>query len=155
MGCHTTLGSTIDQTFAFPRKVSGAAGWGYVDLQGMKDAPNVGNSEGEILYYLKVAGGGNEFRENDEIISKWFNEDGTVNEEKVKAADVYELITPSPERALSINKAYMLIVREQDFIHGRDANIWPAVNVYEEVNPDTAPVLPPQYQHSWDIRLDW
>ncbi|MCG8043031.1 MAG: hypothetical protein JAY72_16655, partial [Candidatus Thiodiazotropha endolucinida] len=155
MGCHTSIGSTIDQTFAFPRKVTGAAGWGYIDLQGMPDAPNVGGTEGEILNYLKIAGGGNEFRENPEIIEKWFNEDGSVNEEKVSAADVYELITPSAERALTLNKAYMVIVKDQDFIHGRDANVTPAVNVYRQVDPETAPVLPEERQYSWDMRLAW
>jgi hypothetical protein len=155
MGCHTSIGSTIDQTFAFPRKVTGAAGWGYINLQGMEDAPSVGETEGEILNYLKIVGGGNEFRENDEIIEKWFNEDGGVNEERVLAADVYELITPSPERALTLNKAYMAIVRDQDFIHGRDANVTPAKNVYETVDPDNAPVLPTERQYNWDIRLGW
>ncbi|MES9991748.1 MAG: hypothetical protein ABW098_07335 [Candidatus Thiodiazotropha sp.] len=155
MGCHTTIGSTIDQTFAFPRKVSGAAGWGYVNLKGMVDAPNVGETEGEILTYLKLVGGGNEFRENDEIIEKWFNEDGSVNEEKVLAADVYELLAPSAERALTLNKAYMAIVRDQDFIHGRDANVTPAVNIYNAVDPETAPVLPAERQYDWDIRLAW
>jgi hypothetical protein len=155
MGCHTTIGSTIDQTFAFPRKVTGAAGWGYVNLKGMVDAPNVGGTEGEILNYLKLAGGGNEFRENPEIIEKWFNEDGSVNEEKVLAADVYELLAPSPERALTLNKAYMAIVRDQDFIYGRDANVTPAVNVYDAVDPETAPVLPAERQYNWDIRLAW
>ncbi|MES9853258.1 MAG: hypothetical protein ABW170_15690 [Candidatus Thiodiazotropha sp. L084R] len=155
MGCHTSIGSTIDQTFAFPRKVTGAYGWGYVNLQGMADAPNVGGTEGEILNYLKLAGGGNEFRENDEIIEKWFNEDGSVNEQKVSTADVYELITPSPERALTLNKAYMVIVRDQDFIHGRDANVTPAVNVYSEIDPQTTPVLPQERQYNWDMRLAW
>ncbi|MEW8249391.1 MAG: hypothetical protein AB2740_04095 [Candidatus Thiodiazotropha sp.] len=155
MGCHTSIGSTIDQTFAFPRKVTGTAGWGYINLRGMEDAPSVGETEGEILNYLKVVGGGNEFRENDEIIEKWFNEDGSVNEAKVSAADVYELITPSPERALTLNKAYMAIVRDQDFIHGRDANVTPAVNVYDAVDPETAPVLPAERQYDWDIRLAW
>ncbi|MEW8489872.1 MAG: hypothetical protein AB2657_09225, partial [Candidatus Thiodiazotropha endolucinida] len=155
MGCHTTIGSTIDQTFAFPRKVTGTAGWGYINLRGMVDSPSAGETEGEILNYLKVVGGGNEFRENEEIIEKWFNEDNTVNEEKVLAADVYELITPSPQRALTLNKAYMTIVRDQDFIHGRDANVTPAVNVYEAVDSDSAPVLPPERQYDWDIRLAW
>ncbi|MBT2969155.1 MAG: hypothetical protein B6D72_06115 [gamma proteobacterium symbiont of Ctena orbiculata] len=155
MGCHTSIGSTIDQTFAFPRKVTGAAGWGYVNLQGMVDAPNVGETEGEILTYLKLVGGGNEFRENPEIIEKWFNEDGSVNETKVLAADVYELLAPSPERALTLNKAYMVIVQDQDFIHGRDASVTPAVNVYQTVDPETAPVLPAERQYDWDIRLDW
>jgi hypothetical protein len=155
MGCHTTIGSTIDQTFAFPRKVTGAEGWGYIDLKGMRDAPSVDGSEGEILHYLKTVGGGNEFRENDEIIEKWFNTDGTVNESKVAAADVYELITPSLNRALTLNKAYMAIVQDQDFIYGRDATVAPAQNVYQVVDPATAPTLPPDKQVVWDIRLAW
>lgn len=155
MGCHTTIGSTIDQTFAFPRKVTGVDGWGYIDLNGMTDAPNVGGSEGEILHYLKTVGGGNEFRENDELQQKWFNNDGSVKEDAVKAADVYELITPSVERALTLNKAYMAIVKEQDFIYGRDATVTPMKNVYRSINPDTAPVLPAEKQQQWDIRLQW
>ena len=155
MGCHTTIGTTIDQTFAFPRKVTGAAGWGYIDLKAMSDAPSVGGSEEEILNYLKVVGGGNEFRENDEIIEKWFDGNGNVDEAKVLAADVYELITPSPERALILNKAYMTIVQDQDFIYGRDASVTPAVNVYDSIDPDSAPVLPEAHRHTWDIRLDW
>ncbi len=155
MGCHTTIGTTIDQTFAFPRKVTGAAGWGYIDLKGMGDAPSLGATEGEILNYLKVVGGGNEFRENDEIIGKWFNSDGRVNEAKVLAADVYELITPSAQRALTLNKAYMSIVQDQDFIYGRDASVTAAVNVYESIDPDSAPVLPETHRYEWDIRLDW
>jgi hypothetical protein len=155
MGCHTTLGTTIDQTFAFPRKVTGADGWGYVNLKGMSDVPNVGGTEGEILNYLKIAGGGNEFRENDEIIEKWFNSDGTVNEAKVLAADVYELLTPSTGRALTLNKAYMSIVQDQDFIYGRDASVTPAINVYQSIDPLTTPVLPNEHVHEWDIRLNW
>ena len=155
MGCHTTIGSTIDQTFAFPRKLTGAAGWGYIDLNGMSDAPNVGGTEGEILNYLKVVGGGNEFRENDEIIEKWFDEEGTLDEARVLAADVYELITPSPQRALTLNKAYMSIVQDQDFIYGRDASVTPAANVYQAIDPLTAPVLPEAHRYEWDIRLDW
>ena len=155
MGCHTTIGTTIDQTFAFPRKVTGATGWGYINLRGMKDAPSVGGSEGEILHYLKRVGGGNEFRGNGEIVKIWFNADGTLNVEKVKSADVYQLITPSAGRALTLNKAYMTIVQDQDFIHGRDATVTPATNVYQVVDPLSAPTLPPEKRVEWDIRLDW
>ena len=49
----------------------------------------------------------------------------------------------------------MAIVQDQDFIHGRDANVTPAVNVYETVDPGTAPVLPTERQYNWDIRLNW
>lgn len=155
MGCHTTIGTTIDQTFAFPRKVTGANGWGYINIKGMQDAPYVGGGpEGEIEHYLRTVGGGNEFRENDEIVSKFFNEDGSLNEDRVRAADVYELITPTLRRALDLNKAYMTIVREQDFIYGRDANISPATNVYREID-ESVPILPEEKQEKWDIRLDW
>jgi len=154
MGCHTTVGSTIDQTFAFPRKVLGAEGWGYINLKGMKDAPSQMGSDNEILEYFKIVGGGDEFRQNTEILSRWFNQDGTVKEDEVRAADVYDLITPSRERALSLNKAYRTIVEDQDFHHGRDANIKPAVNVYQSVDGNS-PTLPKDKVRDYDIRLSW
>ena len=42
MGCHTSIGATIDKTFSFARKVDGAAGWGYIDLKDMPDATEHG-----------------------------------------------------------------------------------------------------------------
>lgn len=155
MGCHTTIGTTIDQTFAFPRKVTGADGWGYINLKGMKDAPNVGMTEGEFLNYMRAVGGGDEFRQNDEMIKKWFDNNHQPIAEKVKDKDVYTLITPSVERALDLNKAYMTIVKDQDFIHGRDANIKPATNVYKEVDGAKAPVLPEDKVRNFDMRLNW
>jgi len=154
MGCHTTIGTTIDQTFAFSRKITGERGWGYINLKGMEDAPSVGQTEGEILRYFKTVGGGDEFRENSEIISEWFNPDGTVKEAEVKAADVYQLIKPSTERALTLNKAYYTIVQDQDFKYGRDANVTPAVNVYQRVD-DNSPVLPEDLVVDYDMRLNW
>ena len=156
MGCHTSIGATIDKTFAFPRKVDGADGWGYINLKGMKDAPNLGEVRGEIATYLERVGGGGEFRSNPEMFSRWFNENGTLNQEKVRSAkDVYDLIAPSRERALLLNKAYRAIVAEQDFIYGRDAFASAPKNVYDQVDQATAPTLPPELQHKWDIRLDW
>ena len=155
MGCHTTIGSTIDQTFAFARKVTGAEGWSYLDLQGMEDVPYVGGTDNEIAHYLENVGGGNEFRENTEIVSRFFDGDGEVEHGALAGLDVYELITPSLRRALDLNKAYMTIVRDQDYIHGRDANLAPARNVYQQIDPETAPVLPGDRLRQWDMRLDW
>lgn len=156
MGCHNTVGATIDKTFSFARKVDGAPGWKYIDLEGMPDAPNHGEAKGEYLTYFERVGGGDEFRSNREMIERWLLSDGTVNAEKVAAAeDVYELITPSWERALELNKAYRVLVEEQSFIFGRDATVKPPFNVYEEVDMRTAPTLPPERIYRWDIRLDW
>ena len=64
MGCHNTVGSSIDKTYSFPRKIDGAAGWGYINLRGMPDAPTMNEQQGEILTYLERVGGGTEFRNN-------------------------------------------------------------------------------------------
>jgi hypothetical protein len=167
IGCHNTVGSTIDKTFAFPRKVDGPRGWRYIDLRGMPDAPNLtadgrpddnarASGAGEFLTYLRRVGGGTEFRSNPEMQAKWYRADGTLDEARVRAArDVYELVTPSRTRALLLNKAYKAIVEDQDFIFGRDATVTPPVNVFAEVNPKTAPTLPPERRFAWNIVLDW
>lgn len=156
MGCHTSIGSTIDKTFSFPRKVDGAQGWGYINLRGMPDAPTLGEHAGEIATYLTRVGGGGEFRSNPEMFERWFNADGSANTQAIaRAKDVYELITPSPARATELNKAYKAIVEEQDFVFGRDATVLPPKNVYQEIDNVTAPTLPGKYYYGWDIRLDW
>lgn len=155
MGCHAAVGTTIDQTFAFARKVTGANGWGYINTRGMQDAPSIAETDGEILNYLKRAGGGSEFRENPEMLKRWYNENGSVNEDKVRAADVYTLIAPSRERALDLNKAYTHTVRHQSYIHGRDATWLPARNVFEEVQAGEPPLPRERQYFGWDIRLNW
>lgn len=78
-----------------------------------------------------------------------------MNTAVVEAADVSTLITPSPERALKLNKAYRLIVQEQSFIHGRDATVIPAQNVYSQVDPEAVTPLPQDRQEQGEIRLAW
>lgn len=156
MGCHNSIGATIDKTFSLGRKMDGAAGWGYLELRGMPDAPNQGEMRGEIATYLERVGGGSEFRHNEEMAARWFKNDGSVDAEKVSAArDVYELITPSPQRALKLNKAYKTIVEEQSYIFGRDATVVPTKNVYEKIENDATPTLPADRLFKWNIMLDW
>lgn len=122
----------------------------------MPDAPNKGESIGEIATYLERVGGGSEFRNNDEMFEKWFHPDGTLNSEKVASAkDVYDLIMPSPERALMLNKAYKSIVEDQDYIFGRDATVIPPENVYDRVDNEETPTLPEDKTYDWNIILDW
>lgn len=155
MGCHGSIGSTIDKTFSFARKIDGGEGWGYINLRGMPDAPNAGESKGEILTYFERAGGGDEFRSNREMLSRWFTDGGKVDYQAIAGKDVYQLITPSRERALQLNKAYKLIVEDQRFLFGRDATVTPPTKVYEFVDNATAPTLPEDFFYNWDIRLDW
>lgn len=156
MGCHTSIGTTLDSTFSFARKVPGGQGFRYIDLVGMPDAPSRGEPDaGEILAYLKRAGGGSEFRENDEMRERWFREDGSVDEAKVREADVYTLLAPSRRRALNLNKAYLHIVRHQSYRLGRDATWVPARNVLSHVNDGIVPLSSEDRFFGWDIRLNW
>ena len=156
MGCHNSVGSTIDKTFSFPRKMDGTAGWGYLNLKGMPDAPSKGEMVGEIATYLARAGGGSEFRNNDEMSRKWYRENGTLDHEKLKEAkDVYDLIAPSKERALALNKAYRTIVEDQDYIYGKDGVLAPPKNVYDKIDNENSPTLPEDRIFKWDILLDW
>ena len=154
-GCHKTVGSTIDQVFSFARKVEGQQGWGYINLKTIQDVPSFGTHDPEYLTYFKRAGGGDEFRQNQEMLQRWFDDKGNVDAEKVlQAKSIYELITPSAERALAMNKAYKTIVDEQSYIFGRDVVLKPAVNVLQEVDTTTGPLLE-EHRYQWDIRLDW
>ena len=158
-GCHKTIGTTIDQTFSFPRKLAGAQGWGYIDLTKLIDAPNVGGKEGEqegeYATYMKRVNGGDEFRQNQEMIQRWFNADGSLKSKEISELDsIYPLITPSKERALDLNKAYLSIVKEQSFLYGRDAILKPNSNVFKEINSEVPP-LEEAHRHQWDIRLNW
>jgi hypothetical protein len=156
MGCHNSIGSTIDKTFSLARKVDGAAGWGYLELKGMVDAPTLGETHGEIATYLERVGGGSEFRHNDEMAARWFKSDGSLDHDKVAGArDVYELITPSRERALLLNKAYKTIVEDQTYIFGRDATLTPPRNVYDRIENDATPTLRADRMFKWNILLDW
>lgn len=156
MGCHSAIGSTIDKTFSFARKVDGAAGWGYINLRGMRDVPNVGEVLEEVATYLQRVGGGNEFRSNAELESRFYLPNGDVNTVAVASAkDVYDLITPSRARAIELNKAYRVIVEDQDYIFGRDATVTPPPRVLAAVDNETSATLPPERQYDWNIVLDW
>lgn len=139
MGCHDGIGVTVDQTFSFPRKLPGAPGWRPQDLRGMPDAPQVGHAEGEILTYFRRVGAGDELRANTELLARFFP-NGHLDVDAVRgAADVAELLTPSRDRALALDKAYREVVREQSFTRGRDAVLAPANNVHRVVDPETTP----------------
>lgn len=157
MGCHSNLGVTADQTFSFPRKFPGAAGWAYQDLRGIPDVPQLGHARGEVATYLERARAGDEFRSNAEMIARWLEPDGRVNEAALaSAADLAAIVSPSRERALSLAKAYLLIVREQSFTRGRDPTIEPVVNVHRQITDESTGLSEAKLVHlDGTLRLDW
>ncbi|RKH58540.1 hypothetical protein [Corallococcus llansteffanensis] len=138
MGCHTNLGVTVDQTFAFPRKVPGSEGWRQQDLRGISDVPQAGHAKPETATYFERVQGGDEFRANDELLARFFP-GGVLDLPAVRRAapegdrDLAWLLTPSRERALQLDKAYWALVREQAFALGRDTLLAPPANVHRAV----------------------
>lgn len=135
--------------------------WGQKGLENIKDFV-LKDGDGEYAKYLSLNNAGDEFRGNKEIMDKFFVKGWQKNSEKIEEElllklenpgakidqswklkpqamkrlkdDISYLILPSPKRALSLNKAYKVIVNEQSFIYGRDATIKPSKNVFKEVN---------------------
>ena len=132
VGCHGGVGTNDDDTFAFPRKLdAGTAfqqGWYHWSQKGLAGTPDLARADGNTDYahYLETNSAGDEFRANAEVIAAWLS-DGTLSEAHAEdiASDISGLILPSPQRALALDTAYRMIVREQSFTKGRDASFAP------------------------------
>lgn len=138
MGCHSGVGVTVDSTWSFARKVPGIDGFRPQDLRGMRDTPQVGHQEPEVLTYFRRVGAGDELRANTEIAARFFN-GGEVDAELVLRAapdgdrDLAFLVSPSRERALALDKAYRALVKTQRFDLGRDTLLGPAASVHARI----------------------
>lgn len=161
LGCHSNLGVTVDNTFSFARKVPGEEGWAYQDVRGIPDVPQLGHEQPEFLEYLERVGAGDEFRENDELMSRFF-ENGHVKVDEVRRAapggdkDFAWLVAPSDDRAMQLNRAYMALVGEQRFDLGRDAPISPPKNVFARIEePSTGLVERNLVFQDGKLHLDW
>jgi hypothetical protein len=91
MGCHQSIGATIDSTFSFARIV----GWGPQDVRGLVDPAE----------------------------ATWLARTGTPLDPPV-----------SREQALALDVAYREIVREQSFVHGRDAVVAPSTTAWRRID---------------------
>ncbi|HEY9128366.1 MAG TPA: hypothetical protein VIN02_00860 [Sulfurovum sp.] len=147
MGCHAHLGATTDSTFAFARKFDGVHkdqkeyGWGHWSpkgLNGVKEPRVTYMNHGmqyEYSFYLHHNHSANEFRNNDEVQKKFFDDNGTIKQDMLQSLhhDISLLLYPSKERAMALNKGYKTIVEEQSFIYGRDTHVMPMKNVHKEI----------------------
>ena len=161
LGCHGGLGITVDSSFALPRKPPGADGWGWQRLDGLQDVPMAGHRAPEILTWFARAGGGDAFRSNDEIAARFFA-DGQLDRAAVLRAapggdqDLRWLLAPSRERAMALNKAYRDIVRNQDYVRGREPFLRPPENVHRRIaNGDTGLRKEERVYSDGRLWLDW
>ena len=95
------------------------------------------SSDGQYEYshYLQQNGAGDEFRGNDEVKAQFFNADGSLKTNMLSLlhGDMTVLLNPSRTRALALNKAYKVLVDEQSYAFGRDANVTPVETVHRSI----------------------
>ena len=136
IGCHSGIGVTVDSSYAFARKLDSNAyqgGWSHWTQKGIKGIPEPKYSDGSWQYseYLVNNKSANEFRNNDEVMAKFWDQSGNIKSDELEVLhnDMSHLLLPSAQRAIVLNKAYKVIVDEQSFIYGRDAHIKPLDDV--------------------------
>ena len=143
MGCHGGLSATEDGSFAFARKLQTGPARGWYPLRWGEGTPLPDplrqDGEPEYASYLRANREGDGYRSNSEIRARFFDAAGQPSTTAFAelARDVSTLLLPSPERALALDKAYWLIVREQSFTAGRDAVLAPHTRVFRELVPGT------------------
>jgi hypothetical protein len=139
MGCHANLSATDDGAFAFGRKREDGPTHGYSEMGapggGVLPDPLRADGLPEYATYLRQNRAGDEYRANDEVLARFFDEHGAERADAFArlAADIGTLLLPSRQRALALDKAYWLLVREQSFAAGRDALLEPAQHVLRTV----------------------
>jgi hypothetical protein len=143
MGCHNGIGATTDSSFAFPRKIDFTKNRGWKHWKNSNylkniPEPQTQKNDGEYTLYLKLNRAGDEFRDNFEVMNKFFDENGSLNLTEIKKVtkDISYLLYPTIKRAIELNKAYRVIVKEESYIYGRDAHIKPVKNVHKTVTQD-------------------
>jgi len=145
VGCHGGTGATRDGIYSLHRKVDPSSfqrGWYHWSQKSLQGLPERIRSDGhpEYSFYLQSNGAGDEFRENSEIRTRFFDHQGKLRPDMLSSLqeDVSLLLFASPERALALNKAYRLIVQEQSFTQGRDATLAPTMNVHRKLEEDSS-----------------
>ncbi len=152
VGCHGGIGANVDSVISFQRSLSPQSfrgGWFHPsqrDLRGVPEPtrPQQGSSGAatrfEYTFYLEQNGAADDLRANDEAHARFFDDHGHLRPREVDALhrDVTRLLLPSPERALTLDKAYRVLVRDQSFEYGRSPTVVPTPNVHERVTPGTS-----------------
>lgn len=139
-GCHGGVGVVDDGIFSFSRRLGPKAfqkGWYHWSQHGLEGVPDrpVESGGTEYVRYLEQNGAGDEFRQNSEVLARFFEAGKLRADMKARLErDVSQVLLPSPERALALDKAYQALVKRQSFRLGREIVLDGAKNVQRTVD---------------------
>lgn len=149
-GCHAGVGRTVDNIFSYARKLDEPArayGWHPWSRKAPIGAfadPIRPDGEGEYATYLARNGAGDEFRANVELLKRYVVGDDARAALAALKQNVAPLLVPSTRRALALDKAYRLLVREQSYVRGRVPVLAPLdTTVHREVKSGTPTGIDP------------
>jgi hypothetical protein len=158
VGCHGGVGRTDDGVFSFGRRLGPLTfqrGWFHASQRGLDGVPDQRIHAGtgtEYVTYLEENGAADEFRQNDEAQRKFFDSKGRLKpdaRERLRR-NIAELLLPSPERALALDKAYRALVRTQSFTAGRDVVLGGAKQAHRSVPAGEKTGVKLPVAPSWD-----
>lgn len=146
VGCHGAIGRGVDSVIAFPRKLpDDAPGDGWYHWDAARPLGILPDADAEYATYLRTNGAADEFRANDEAWRHFTDVAGVLDPAKLAGlrATIAPLVEPSAARALALDKAYRLLVREQSFARGRLAVLAPLdATVHRAVEPGATTGIP-------------
>jgi hypothetical protein len=119
------------------------------------DQPVHGGTGTEYVSYLEENGAADEFRQNGEAQLEFFDDKGRLKpdaRERLRR-NIAEVLLPSAERALALDKAYRALVRTQSFIAGRDVVLGGAQQAHRNVPAGEKTGVQRPVAPSWDKAL--
>ncbi len=127
VGCHSGIGATTDSNFSFARKLTaGDVKYfaGYIGKPPNEDRSNAVPYEGESANLQTIVDGYATYLQQNHSLNDYRNISDDIRL-PVDKQDLGALLWPDAENAKLMNKAYLIIVREQSYNKGRDAIVSP------------------------------
>jgi hypothetical protein len=138
VGCHSGIGATTDSNFSFARKLSaGDVEYfaGYTGKSLDKGRSRAVPYEGESANLKSIVDGYATYLEENHALNDYRSLNYDVHL-PVDKQEIGSLLWPDAENAKLMNKAYRVIVQEQSYTRGRDANVSPLPTIRREFEKD-------------------
>jgi hypothetical protein len=134
VGCHSGIGATTDSNFSFARKLTAGDVEYFAGYKG--ESLDQGGSDA-VLYEAVSA----EFHAILDGYTTYLQQNRSLNDYRsiseefslpVDKQNIASILWPDAEKAKLMNKAYLVIVREQSYTKGRDATVSPLIYMRQQ-----------------------
>jgi hypothetical protein len=138
VGCHSGIGATIDSNFSFARKLTTGDAEYFAGYEGKsldEGGPDAVPYEGESAALQSIVDGYATYIKQNGALNDYRSLDYDIRLPLDKQ-DIGSFLWPDAEKAMLMNKAYLIIVREQSYTKGRDATVSPPRYLRQQLEKD-------------------